>query len=85
MAGMDGIIPFAVLSQSVSNLAAEVNPFSKGVVDSVSDLPASGELGDMYMVASEGYILYVWDGTQWVKKRDEYGNIIDFNVVEVTS
>ena len=38
----------------------------KGSVASVSDLPVSGTLGDVYTVSNTG-ARYVWDGTQWTQ------------------
>lgn len=37
----------------------------KGSVNSVDDLPASGEVGDGYIVTSEG-IEYAWDGEAFI-------------------
>ena len=37
----------------------------KGTVTTVSDLPDSAEVGDMYIVTGEGNAEYAWDGTTW--------------------
>ena len=66
---MDGIIPFAGIGEveeMVGNLGSGFTV--KGVVSTVSALPASGELGDLYMVSGEGYASYVWNGSAWVEK-----------------
>ena len=66
---MDGIIPFSGLGEvedMVGNLGSGFTV--KGVVATTGDLPASGELGDLYMVSGEGYASYVWSGSAWVEK-----------------
>lgn len=66
---MDGIIPFNLLLNVQSMIAALGSGFTvQGVVEYTSSLPASGELGDIYLVSSEGYATYTWDGEQWVLK-----------------
>lgn len=66
---MDGIIPFNLLLNVQSMIAALGSGFTvQGVVDDTSELPDTGELGDIYLVASEGYATYTWSGTEWVLK-----------------
>ena len=66
---MNGTIPFALLGKTNEMIASLGSGFEvKGVVTNVSDLPASGELGDLYMVSSEEYASYVWDGSAWELK-----------------
>lgn len=66
---LDGIIPLAQiqgLKAMISGLGTGFTP--QGIVASTDDLPASGELGDYYLVSSEGYAFYTWDNEseQWV-------------------
>ena len=68
---MDGAIPYALFQGVQAMIAALGNGFTlKGIVASTSDLPESGELGDLYMVSSEGYASYTWDEdeNEWVLK-----------------
>ena len=66
---MDGVIPYAFLQGVKAMVAALGNGFTlKGIVATTSDLPESGELGDLYMVSSEGYASYTWDEDEWVLK-----------------
>ena len=37
----------------------------KGTVASVSDLPGTAEVGDLYVVTGDEDIEYVWNGTSW--------------------
>ena len=74
--GMDGIIPYALMEQlagEVENVAEMIEALGsgftvKGVVAATTDLPGSGELGDLYLVSGEGYASYVWDGDSWELK-----------------
>lgn len=71
MAKMDGVIPLALLSGVQESVAALGSGFTvKGVVTK-ANLPATGTLGDLYLVSDEGYASYVWDGTQWVAKMND--------------
>ena len=66
---LDGIIPLAMIGAVNESIAALGSGFTvKGVVASTSELPASGELGDLYLVSGEGYASYVWDGSAWQLK-----------------
>ena len=66
---LDGIIPLAMIGAVNESIAALGSGFTvKGVVASTSELPASGELGDLYLVSGEGYASYVWDGSAWQEK-----------------
>ena len=66
---MDGVIALGMLKQVKAMIAALGSGFTvHGVVEDTSSLPASGELGDIYLVSSEGYATYTWDGEQWVLK-----------------
>ena len=74
--GMDGIIPFALMGQ-ISSDVADVEQMVeslgsgftvKGVVAATTDLPGSGDIGDLYLVSGEGYASYVWDGDSWELK-----------------
>lgn len=65
---MDGIIPFAMLGKVNQQIASLGSGFTvKGVVTK-ANLPATGELGDLYLVSDEGYASYVWDGSAWQEK-----------------
>ena len=74
--GMDGIIPYSLMEQlsgEVENVAEMIEALGsgftvKGVVAATTDLPDSGELGDLYLVSGEGYASYVWDGDSWELK-----------------
>lgn len=69
---MDGIIPFNMIANVQAMVAALGSGFTvKGVVGDDSELPESGELGDIYLMSSEGYATYTWDGTQWVLKQND--------------
>lgn len=71
MAKMDGVIPLALLSGVQESVSALGSGFTvKGVVTK-ANLPATGTLGDLYLVSDEGYASYVWDGTQWVAKMND--------------
>ena len=62
---MDGIIPYALLRDVEQMIASLGSGFEvKGIEASVSDLPDSGELGEIYLVSGEGYTPYTWDGTE---------------------
>ena len=75
---MDGIIPFNLLLNVQSMIAALGSGFTvQGVVEDISSLPASGELGDIYLVSSEGYATYTWDGEQWVLKLYDVATAAD--------
>ena len=73
---LDGIIPLALLEGvqgDVADLQQEIEGLGsgftvKGVVADVSDLPDTGDLGDLYLVSGEGYASYVWDGDSWELK-----------------
>lgn len=59
----------------------------KGSVASVSDLPVSGTLGDVYTVSNTG-ARYVWDGTQWTQIESvasQLQEIIDAGNTQVTA
>lgn len=61
---MDGIIPFALL-QGVQTMVSDLGSgFDvKGIVSTSDALPSTGEVGDVYLVSSEGYTRYTWDDT----------------------
>lgn len=66
---MDGIVPYSMLQDVQEEISSLGSGFEvKGVVATTGDLPASGELGDLYMVSGEGYASYVWDGSAWQEK-----------------
>lgn len=66
---LDGIVPFALLDGVKQMIASLGSGFEvKGVVATTSELPVSGELGDLYLVSGEGYTSYVWDGDSWELK-----------------
>ena len=66
---LDGIIPLALLAGVQQEIAALGSGFTvQGVVNDTSALPETGEIGDIYLVASEGYATYTWSGTEWVLK-----------------
>lgn len=66
---LDGVIPLAMLKGVQQEVESFGSGFTvKGVVATVSDLPVSGELGDLYMVSGEGYESYVWNGSEYVLK-----------------
>ena len=65
---IDGAIPLAMIGAVNESIAALGSGFEvKGVVTK-ENLPASGELGDLYLVSDEGYASYVWDGSAWQLK-----------------
>ena len=68
---MDGVIALGMLKQVKAMIAELGSGFTvEGVVASTSELPESGELGQIYLVVDEGYATYTWDDTQeeWVLK-----------------
>ena len=78
---MDGSIPFAMLKgvqTEVENMGSGLT--SKGVVASASDLPDTGEVGDMYLVADEGYTTYVWDdlNNEYAPKRNDAATVEEY-------
>lgn len=65
---LDGVIPLAMIGAVNESIAALGSGFTvKGVVTK-ANLPADGELGDLYLVSDEGYASYVWDGSAWQLK-----------------
>lgn len=82
---LDGIIPLAMMGamqETVRNVEEEVSHLGtgftvKGVVESQSALPASGTLGDLYLVSGEGYASYVWDGSAWHLKDGDVATHAD--------
>lgn len=50
----------------------------KGVVTK-ANLPATGELGDLYLVSDEGYASYVWDGSAWQLKDGDIATNADID------
>lgn len=78
---MDGIIPMAMITgvqAQVSSIGSGLTP--KGVVASASDLPATGDVGDMYLVADEGYATYIWDdlNSTWAKKLNDAATVQEY-------
>ena len=78
---MDGVIPLSMIEgvqKEVENMGSGLVP--KGVVASSSDLPASGEKGDMYLVADEGYTTYVWDDLNeiWAPKMNGAATVEEY-------
>lgn len=78
---MDGAIPYAMLmglKAEVDNMGSGLTP--KGVVASTSDLPATGEVGDMYIVAGDGYATYIWDdlNSTWAKKLNDAATVQEY-------
>lgn len=68
---IDGAIPLAMIGAINESIAALGSGFEvKGVVTK-ANLPATGELGDLYLVSDEGYTSYVWDGSAWQEKDGE--------------
>ena len=66
---MDGIIPLSMIQGTNQMVASLGSGFTvKGVVAAATNLPESGELGDLYLVSGEGYTSYVWDGDSWELK-----------------
>ena len=77
---LDGIIPLAMIGQVQQQVAALGSGFEvKGVVDAKTDLPAEGELGDLYLVSGEGYASYVWDGDSWELKDGDVASNNDID------
>ena len=65
---MDGIIPYSMLQDVQEEISSLGSGFEvKGVVTK-ANLPASGELGDLYLVSDEGYASHVWDGSEFKEK-----------------
>ena len=76
---MDGIIPYAMLKKVNESIAALGSGFTvKGVVTK-ANLPATGELGDLYLVSDEGYASYVWDGSAWQEKDGDVATNADID------
>ena len=76
---MDGIIPFAMLGKVNKQIAALGSGFTvKGVVTK-ANLPATGDLGDLYLVSDEGYASYVWDGSAWQLKDGDIATNADID------
>lgn len=76
---MDGIIPFAMLGKVNKQIASLGSGFTvKGVVTK-ANLPATGELGDLYLVSDEGYASYVWDGSAWQLKDGDIATNADID------
>lgn len=55
-------VTYALLKKQIAGMM----PNYKGTVTNVSDLPASGTAGDMYVVTGEGNTHYSWNGSAWV-------------------
>lgn len=82
---LDGVVPLALMK----NLEAEVNSLGsgfevKGVVETVGDLPATGELGDLYLVSGEDYESYVWTGTAYVLKGSDIATVAELTTALYT-
>lgn len=78
---MDGIIPLAMIQgvqAEMETMGSGLTP--KGVVASSSDLPDSGEIGDMYLVEDEGYTTYVWDdvNNEYAPKRNDAATVEEY-------
>lgn len=65
---LDGVIPLAMIGAVQQSIAALGSGFTVQGVVTKANLPASGELGDLYLVSDEGYASYVWDGDSWELK-----------------
>ena len=75
---MDGIIPYSMIQGTNQMVAALGSGFEvKGVVAATSNLPESGELGDLYLVSGEGYASYIWDGDSWELKDGDIASDAD--------
>lgn len=82
---LDGIIPLAMINQVSQQVAALGSGFTvKGVVTNKTDLPNSGTLGDLYLVSSEGYASYVWDGDSWELKDGDIATNNDIDAALYT-
>ena len=82
---LDGIIPLAMINQVSQQIAALGSGFTvKGVVTNKTDLPESGTLGDLYLVSSEGYASYVWDGDSWELKDGDIATNNDIDAALYT-
>lgn len=76
---MDGIIPFAMLGKVNRQIASLGSGFTvKGVVTK-ANLPATGDLGDLYLVSDEGYASYVWDSSAWQLKDGDIATNADID------
>ena len=82
------LITYALLKKQLGSLSndveAEISELGsgfevKGVVETTSALPASGDLGDLYMVSGEGYASYVWDGSDWQLKDGDYATTAEID------
>ena len=86
---MDGIIPYAMMgkiSAQVEDVEEMIESLGsgftvKGVVAATTDLPVSGELGDLYLVSGEGYASYVWDGDSWELKDGDIATNAEIDAV----
>lgn len=62
-------LPLALLTNVQAMIAALGTGFTvKGVVADTASLPATGEIGEIYLVSGEGYATYTWNGSEWVAK-----------------
>lgn len=78
------IVTYALLKSKVIGVQEEVEALGtgftvKGVVSAETDLPDSGNLGDLYLVSGEGYASYVWDGDSWELKDGDIASDADIN------
>lgn len=76
---MDGIIPYSMLQNVNESIAALGSGFTVQGVVTKANLPASGELGDLYLVSDEGYASYVWDGDSWELKDGDIASNNDID------
>lgn len=61
---IDGAIPLALIDAVQQSVASLGSGFEVQGVVTKANLPASGELGDLYLVSDEGYASYVWDNVK---------------------
>lgn len=54
---------YALCSKKIKEQISSIYEY-KGVVNKVSDLPTSAEIGDVYNVSEDGKN-YAWNGSQW--------------------
>lgn len=74
---MDGIIPYSKLKGINNSISALGSGFTVKGTTTKANLPATGALGDLYLVSDEGYASYVWTGSSWEEKGSDVATQAD--------
>ena len=72
---MDGLMAYALMNKRIGSLI----PGYKGTVTSTSDLPASADEGDLYIVTGEGNANYFYDGSEWLCINPDIATTTEIN------